>query len=299
MPTNATQMSQQQKTSGTLYVVAVHIGNIEDLSVRAARILQSVDRIACESVAHTKILLNKLGIPLGRSKLFVLNDINEHQASEYVLDSVVQGSDVAIVTDSGTPLISDPGYSAIRRAFERHISVVPIPGPCSLTAIASVCPIPLNSFQFIGFIRPGGQEKRRHLVSIAESTAATVFFETAKRILSTLAILIELGFGNRALFLGRELTKTHEELLYGSIDEIYSELGSRSSQLGEFVCVLAKNDVDSKLLDSDNLIRELLPHLKASQIAGIVSRLTSLDRDTAYSRTIELQKRFLRSKNQE
>lgn len=292
-------MNQQQKTSGTLYVIAVHIGNIEDLSVRAARILRSVDRIACESLAHTKILLNNLGIPASRSKLFVLNDINEHQASEYVLDTVVHGSDVAIVTDSGTPLISDPGFNAIRLAFERDVPVVPIPGPCSITAIASVCPIPLNSFQFIGFIRASGREKRRHLLSIAESTVASVFFETAKRILSTLAILIELDFGERALFLGRELTKTHEELMYGSIKELYSELAARSSQLGEFVCVLAKNDVDNKSLDSDSLIRELLPHLKVSQIAGIVSRLTSLERDAAYSRTVKLQKRISQSGHQE
>lgn len=292
-------MSKQQKTNCCLYVVAVHIGNIEDLSGRAARILQSVDRIACESVAHTKILLNNLGIPVDRSKLFVLNDINEHQASEYVLDLVAQGRDVAIVTDSGTPLISDPGYNAIRRAFERKVPVVPIPGPCSLTAIASVCPIPLNSFQFIGFVRPSGQEKRRHLVSIAESTVASVFFETAKRILSTLAILTELGFGERALFLGRELTKTHEELLYGSVDELYSLLGSRSSQLGEFVGVLSKNEVDGKLLDSDKLIRELLPHVKASQIAGIVSRLTPLARDVAYLRTVELQKMLAKSEGEE
>lgn len=290
-----TQVSQQQKTSGCLYVVAVHIGNIEDLSVRAARILGSVDQIACESVAHTKILLNKLGIPASRSKLFVFNDINEHQACEYVVDLVAQGSDVAIVTDSGTPLISDPGYNAIRHAFERSVTVVPIPGPCSLTALASVCPIPLNSFQFTGFIKPSGREKRRHLLSIAESTVASIFFETAKRILSTLAILIELGFRGRPLFLGRELTKTHEELLYGSIEEIYSQLSSRPAQLGEFVGVLAKCEVDGKLLESDNLIKELLPHLKASQIAGIVSRLTTLDRDAAYSRTIDLQKRFAQS----
>lgn len=292
-------MNQHQKTSGCLYVVAVHIGNIEDLSVRAMHTLRSVDRIACESVAHTKILLNSLDIPVRRSKFLVLNDINEHQVSEHVVDSVAQGSDVAIVTDSGTPLISDPGYNVIRRAFERNITVVPIPGPCSLTTIASVCPIPLNTFQFIGFLRPSGQEKRRHLTSLAESSVATIFFETAKRVLATLSILIELGFGQRALFLGRELTKTHEELLYGSVDELHSELLSRRSQLGEFVCVLAKNEEDSTLLDSDKLIRELLPHVKVSQIAGIVSRLTPMAREDAYLRTIELQKRLFQSPQQE
>ena len=285
-------MIQQEQTSGNLYVVAVHIGDIEDLSVRAARTLRDVDRIACESVAHTKILLNKLGIPANRSKLFVLNDINEHQACEYVLDTVSQGSNVAIVTDSGTPLVSDPGYNVIRRAFERGVPVIPVPGPCSIIAIASVCPIPLNSFQFIGFIRPSGQEKRKHLVSIADSPLATIFFETAKRVLDTLSTLIELGFGERTLFLGRELTKTHEELMHGSIHELYSELSSRPSQLGEFVGVLSKSEVDDTLIDSDKLIKELIPHLKTSQIAGIVSRLTPMSRDVAYSRTVELQDRM-------
>lgn len=272
-------------------MVAVHIGNIEDLSGRAVRILRRVDRIACESMSQTKILLERLGIPVSRSKLFVLNDINEHQACKHVLDSVEQGFDVAIVTDSGTPLISDPGYIAIRRAFERKVAVVPVPGPCSLVAIASVCPIPLNAFQFIGFIRPSGQEKRRHLCQIGESTTATVFFETAKRILESLATLIDLGYGGRSMFLGRELTKTHEELLHGTVDELYSTLSSRSAQRGEFVGVMSKNEIDSTLLDSDALIRELLPHMKTSQIAGIVSRLTPVAREAAYARTIDLQKR--------
>ena len=285
-------MSQQQQTIGNLYVVAVHIGNVEDLSVRAARILRSVDRIACESLAHTKILLNKLGIPVNRSKLFVLNDINERQACEHVLDSVAQGKDIAIVTDSGTPLISDPGYSVIRRAFERSVPVIPVPGPCSLIAIASVCPIPLNTFQFIGFVRPSGQEKRKHLLEIAESNVATIFFETAKRVLDTLSTLNELGFGDRILFLGRELTKTHEELLHGSINELYSELRTRPTQLGEFVCVMSRNEVDGTLIDSDRLIKELIPHVKSSQIAGIVSRLTSMAREVAYSRTVELKERM-------
>lgn len=295
MPKSATQMQKQEKASGRLYVVAVHIGNVEDLSVRAARILGTVDRIACESIAHTKILLNKLGIPFKRSSLIVLNDVNEHKLSEHVSNLVSQGSDIAIVTDSGTPLISDPGFSVIRRALKQNLSIVPIPGPSSLTTIASVCPIPLNTFHFIGFVKPSGQEKRKHLISMAESTVSTIFFETAKRIQSTLSTLIELGFGERELFLGRELTKTHEELLYGSVSELQSELDSRPAQLGEFVGVLAKNETDSTMLDSEKLIRELLPHVKASKIAAIVARLTPMKREAAYSRTVELLKRLNRT----
>ncbi|MCY3884857.1 MAG: rRNA small subunit methyltransferase 1 [Gammaproteobacteria bacterium] len=289
-------MHRKENASGRLYVVAVHIGNVEDLSVRAVRILQTVDRIACESVAHTKILLDKLGIPFNRSMLIVLNDINESKQSKQILDLVSQGSDVAIVTDSGTPLISDPGFTVIRRAFKRGQTIVPIPGPSSLTTIASVCPIPLNTFQFIGFVRPSGLEKRKHLMSIAESTVSSIFFETAKRIQSTLSTLIELGFGERELFLGRELTKIHEELLHGSVDELYSQLNSRTTQLGEFVGVLAKNETVSARLDSDGLIRELLPHVKASKVAAIVSRLTPMKREDAYSRTVELQELLDRTK---
>ncbi len=285
-------MQKQARASGRLFVVAVHIGDIEDLSVRAIRILQTVDRIACESVAHTKILLDSLAIPFNRSRLIVLNDINEHKMSEHVLDLVSQGSDVAIVTDSGTPLISDPGFTLMRSAFEQSLTVVPIPGPSSLTAIASVCPIPLNTFQFMGFVKSSGQEKRKHLLSIAESRVPTIFFETAKRIQTTLSTLIELGFEDRELFLGRELTKTYEELLFGSVLELFSKLGTRTEQLGEFVGVLAKNESDSTLLDSERLIRELLPHVKASKVAAIVSRLTPMKREEAYSRAIAIRKQL-------
>ncbi|MYD79203.1 MAG: rRNA small subunit methyltransferase 1 [Gammaproteobacteria bacterium] len=285
-------MQKQARANGRLFVVAVHIGDIEDLSVRAIRILQTVDRIACESVAHTKILLDSLGISFNRSRLIVLNDVNEHKMSEHVLDLVSQGSDVAIVTDSGTPLISDPGFTLMRSAFEQSLTVVPIPGPSSLTAIASVCPIPLNTFQFIGFVKSSGQEKRKDLLSIAESRVPTIFFETAKRIQTTLSTLIEMGFEDRELFLGRELTKTYEELLFGSVLELFSKLGTRTEQLGEFVGVLAKNESDSTLLDSERLIRELLPHVKASKIAAIVSRLTPMKREEAYSRAIAIRKQL-------
>ena len=288
----AIQQMQRAAMTGRLFVVAIHIGNTEDLTARSVRILRNASRIACESLSRAKILLKHLDIPFNKSSLIVLKDVHEDAGTSQVLRALDAGHEVALVVDAGTPLISDPGFRVVRETHSRGIATTPVPGASSLTALASVSPIPLNTFKFIGFLRSRGEAKRSQLADIGDSQVPTIFFETSKRVLATLRTWIDLGFGNREVFLGRELTKTHEELLYGSVADVCRKLENRPQVLGEFVGVLAESTVEIKTLEADSLIRELLPHVKPAQIARIVANVTSLPRDEAYLRTTELRERL-------
>lgn len=278
--------------TGRLFVVAIHIGNSEDLTDRSVRVLRSVSRIACESLSRAQLLLKHLDIAFRKNSLIVLKDVREDIGSKQVLQALNDGHQVALVVDAGTPLISDPGFRLVREVVSQGIGIVPIPGTSSITALASVSPIPLNRFQFVGFLRATGQAKRSQLASLADSQIPTIFFETSKRILSTLRTWIELGFSDREVFLGRELTKTHEELLFGSVEEVCLQLADRPRVLGEIVGVLAATPSSTKTLEADSLITELLPHVKIAQIARIVANLTSVERDEAYHRATELRERL-------
>lgn len=278
--------------TGRLFVVAIHIGNTEDLTERSVRVLRGVSRIACESLSRAQILLKHLDISFHKSSLIVLKDVREDIGSHQVLQALKEGHKVALVVDAGTPLISDPGFRLVREAFSQGIGIVPIPGTSSITALASVSPIPLNRFQFVGFLRATGQAKRSQLASLGDSQVPTVFFETSKRILATLRTWVELGFGDREVFLGRELTKTHEELIYGSVKEVCVQLEDRPRVLGEIVGALAAASSVARTLEADSLIRELLPHVKTAQIARIVANLTSVEREEAYHRATELRQRL-------
>ncbi len=278
--------------TGRLFVVAIHIGNTEDLTARSVRVLRNASRIACESLSRAQILLKHLDIPFNKTKLIVLKDVHEDTGTRQVLHALDAGHEVALVVDAGTPLISDPGFRVVREAFSRGITTTPIPGSSSLTALASVSPIPLNTFKFTGFLRSRGAAKRSQLAEIGDSQVPTIFFETSKRVVATMRTWVDLGFGNRDVFLGRELTKTHEEFLYGSVEDVRCQLEDRPQVLGEFVGVLAASPVEVKTLEADSLIRELLPHVKIAQIARIVSNVTSMARDKAYLRATELRERL-------
>ncbi len=248
-----------------------------------------MDRIACESVRRAQILLNHFDIPFDKNGLIRLDDAHEDAATDRVVTALQAGEDVALVSDAGTPLISDPGFLVVRKSFDLGIHVVPVSGPSSITTIASVSPIPLNQFQFVGFLKTSGSTRRKQLFELGASTVPTIFFETANRMLAVLEVMQELGLGNRDLCLGRELTKTYEELLYGTVDQVREELGDRGEVLGEFVGVLGGSDDSSSHRNADELIQQLLPHLQVPQIARIVANLTDLDRRTAYQRAMELR----------
>ena len=235
--------------SGTLYIVATPIGNLEDITFRAVRILGEVDRIACEDTRQTHKLLDRYGI----SKPVVsYHEHNEPARSEELLRELAAGKSIALVSDAGTPLISDPGYRLVKSARDRGIPVSPVPGPAALLAALSASGLPTDSFVFLGFLSPKKSQRRRVLENCKTLAATLVFYEAPHRIVETLQD-IEETLGARPIVLARELTKIHEEFLRGTAAEVGAALAQRPALKGEITLMVGKSDsaaVDEQPLES-------------------------------------------------
>lgn len=221
---------------GTLYVVATPIGNLEDLSPRAARILAEVSLIACEDTRHTRKLLEHCGI---NTPLVSYHDHNERDRSADLTARLSSGDSLALVSDAGTPLISDPGYRLVESALAAGAPVVPIPGANAAIAALSASGLPTDSFYFGGFLAPKEGQRRRQLEQAAPIPATLIFYEAPHRILETLEE-IETFCPHRPVVLARELTKLHEEFLRGSASDLRATLAARPAIKGEFTILLGK-----------------------------------------------------------
>ncbi|ASQ91738.1 16S rRNA (cytidine(1402)-2'-O)-methyltransferase [Prosthecochloris sp. GSB1] len=219
--------------TGTLYIVATPLGNLEDITLRAISTLQSVDTIACEDTRRTSILLRHFGIE--GKKLLSYHAFNENRAIQIVMKLLENGSSVAVVTDAGTPAISDPGFAMVRAAFELPARVIPVPGPSAVTAALSACPLPLHNFFFAGFLphKKGRKSKLGYLASIASTV---VFYEAPGRI-GRLLEEIDEHFPGADVFIAREITKMHEEYVRGSATELLEHFTGKKTR-GEFVVVV-------------------------------------------------------------
>jgi len=209
---------------GRLYVVATPIGNLEDLTFRALKTLQEVDVIACEDTRQTRKLLNHYDL---KKRLMSYFQPREKHQSRSILELLKQGQDVALVSDAGTPGISDPGYPLIQRALEEDIEIVPIPGASALTAALCAAGLPTHRVLFLGFPPPKAQATRTILRSLRDETATLVFYLPARRLSSFLASLLE-ELGSRRVVMARELTKLHEEFMRGMPDELLERLQGRT-----------------------------------------------------------------------
>jgi len=225
--------------SGKLCIVSTPIGHLEDLSPRARRTLEEADLIACEDTRHSGRLLSHLGL---RKRLLSLHEHNERQRLPQILDLLGQGLVVAVISDAGTPLVSDPGFVLVREAAARGIRVEPIPGPSALLAALVVSALPPHPFTFVGFPPAKGAKRRRAFFRQFKDLGHTlVFFESPYRLLASLAdALHELG--DRPAAVCREMTKLHEETLRGTVDELSQILASRTALKGEFVVVIGKGE---------------------------------------------------------
>jgi 16S rRNA (cytidine1402-2'-O)-methyltransferase len=225
-----------------LYIVATPIGNLDDITLRALTILKTADVIACEDTRHTLKLLQHFGIT--NKKLVSYHNFNERGSTDRLLAHLENGESVALVSDAGTPSISDPGFYLVRAAHQKGIRVVPIGGISAITAAISVCPIPIRYFYFEGFLpQKKGRQTRLKFLATLESTI--IFYESPHRLLKLLDELL-IHIGNRQLMIGRELTKLHEELFVGTALEAKQEF-SEKKILGEFVII-----VDSKNSATEN-----------------------------------------------
>jgi len=219
---------------GTLYIVSTPIGNLEDITLRALRILKEVDLIAAEDTRHTILLLRHFGIQTPLTSYF---EGNELKKKEFILFKLKQGDRVALVSDAGTPGISDPGFRLIQTAIESRIPIVPIPGPSAAIAALSVSGLPTDAFLFKGFL-PHKSKKRRDLLNQLEEVRETlILYESPHRITEILDDILSI-LGDREMVLTRELTKIYEEVLRGNVTEIKEQIGERKLK-GEITLIIS------------------------------------------------------------
>jgi 16S rRNA (cytidine1402-2'-O)-methyltransferase len=213
-----------------LYVVSTPIGNLEDITLRALRVLKEADLIACEDTRRTGKLLHHFGI---EKKLVSYHSHNQTRALGPLLELLAQGRKLALVSDGGTPGISDPGALLVNLAREADVPVVPVPGPSALAALVSVAGAPVSGMSFGGFLSPKGGRRRKRLLSLLSRDGGLLLFESPHRILKLLEDLRLLA-PERRILLGREMTKLHEEFLEGTADQLLTELSQRARMIGEF-----------------------------------------------------------------
>src|SRR5271155_1687277 len=232
------EASDQNKIGGpSLYLVATPIGNLEDITLRALRVLKEVDLIACEDTRRTLKLLSHYGI---QTRLVSYHEHNEMtKAAELVVD-LEGGAKIALVTDAGMPGISDPGFRLIALAIRHHVPVVPIPGASAFLAALVASGLPTDSFRFSGFLPSKSGQRRKLLESVKDSPRTQVFYEAPHRLLETLADVVELLGNDRQVVVAREVTKLHEEFLRGRAREILEQFKSRGGVKGEITLLIAK-----------------------------------------------------------
>lgn len=231
--------------AGTLFVVATPIGNLEDITLRALRILRESDLIACEDTRHTRKLLAHYQITTPTSSY---HEHNEQQRTGWLVERLESGTDIALVSDAGTPSISDPGYRLVRAALERGVRVSPIPGACAIISALSISGRPTDSFAFLGFL-PGRRAARRNRLRALRSESRTLlFFESPLRLASTLSDIDEI-LDSREVTVAREMTKVHEQLVTGTAAELASLFRSRRPK-GETVVVVEKSSPEADTAES-------------------------------------------------
>ncbi|MDH5680554.1 MAG: 16S rRNA (cytidine(1402)-2'-O)-methyltransferase [Spirochaetota bacterium] len=222
-----------ENLSGTLYVVATPIGNLEDISVRAARVLSEVDMILCEDTRHSLKLLNHLGI---KKPLKSYHSYNEKRVASSLLSSLKNGKNLALISDSGTPCISDPGFHLISQAVESHIRVEPIPGPSAFLALLSISGFPTASFLFEGFLSPKKNKRLSKLKDLLNYKGVIILYESPYRVIKLLENLADICPDNQ-IILGRELTKKFEQIYRGTALELATQKES-IKQKGEFTILI-------------------------------------------------------------
>ncbi|HUE81608.1 MAG TPA: 16S rRNA (cytidine(1402)-2'-O)-methyltransferase [Pyrinomonadaceae bacterium] len=226
--------------SGRLYVVSTPIGNLEDITHRAVRVLGEVDVIACEDTRHTRKLLNHYGI---KTPTISYHEHNEEERASELLKQLKAGAEIALVSDAGTPSVSDPGYRLVRLALDAEISVVPVPGPVALVAGLVASGLPPDEFFFGGFLPARSTARRTRLAEVAGMPSTLIFYEAPHRIAAALKDTLEI-LGERRAVVARELTKLHEEIVTGTLSELAQHFLTKEAARGEMVLLIDKGVID-------------------------------------------------------
>ena len=268
---------------GILYVVATPIGNLGDISSRAKEVLASVDVVLAEDTRHSRKLLTRLGL---EKKLISMHEHNEIARIPKIIQLLGDGQCVALISDAGTPLLSDPGYRLLKAAREQGIQAVPVPGPSALTAALSVAGLPTDRFVFEGFLPAKSGARARHLKLLLAEPRTMVFYEAPHRLLKVLDDMAQILGGERPACVARELTKKFETVYYGTLAEL-AERAQRESDMGRGEMVIVVSGADGSVTagaqDISALLDELLSELSPAKAARIASRVSGLPRQEIYA----------------
>ena len=274
--------------AGRLYVVSTPIGNLGDLSDRAREVLGRVAIVAAEDTRHSGRLLQTLGISC---PLISLHEHNERERVPELLDRLRRGQEVALVSDAGTPLVSDPGFHLVRGAIEAGLAVCPVPGPCAAIAALSVSGLPTDRFCFEGFLPQKQAARRSRLADLASETRTLVFYEAPQRLAASLADATTALGARRRAAIARELTKLHESLYHGTLEELAARASSDAAMSrGEIVLVVegATGVPESASLEIDKVLKALLKLHSPSQAAALAAQITGARRNECYARALAL-----------
>jgi 16S rRNA (cytidine1402-2'-O)-methyltransferase len=277
-------MRHTQIMPGVLYLIATPIGNLEDITYRAVRLLGAVDLIACEDTRQTRKLLDHYGI---QKPTLSYHEHNEAERATELAERLLAGENVALVTDAGMPLVSDPGYRLVRAAIENGVTVEPIPGPsAALTALAA-SGLPTHAFYFGGFLPPKPGQRIKALESLADQTVTLIFYEAPHRLLEALEA-VEQALGPRPVVVARELTKVHEEFLRGTAAEIREQLASRDAVKGEITLLIGRAEVPAV---DDTPLDEAVETLQRAGVARMdaikqVARRRGLSKRAVYDQLL-------------
>ncbi|NNG47536.1 MAG: 16S rRNA (cytidine(1402)-2'-O)-methyltransferase [Deltaproteobacteria bacterium] len=267
-------------STGTLYIVATPLGNLEDITLRAIRVLREVSVIACEDTRRTVKILNRYEI---RTPLFIFHEYNKVRAGASILRRLRDGESVALVSDAGTPAISDPGYELVREAIGGGVPIEVVPGPSALIAALVVSGLPTDHFTFEGFLPARREKRRKAMQNLATEKRTMIFYESPQRVTSFLREASEV-FGDRRACVVRELTKIHEEILRGTLPELDAEISRRESVLGEITIVIGGGEKTVEL-SVEEIVKAALEDASGSSrdLAREIAERTGLSRKEVYT----------------
>lgn len=277
--------------AGQLFVVATPIGNLSDFSERAIETLKSVDVIAAEDTRHSKPLLQHFAIT---TPLLSLHEHNEQQRSELLLQRLQGGESIALISDAGTPLISDPGYRLVTLVKSHGIQVVPVPGSCALITALSASGIASDRFSFEGFLSPKSAARQQQLSQLKNDQRTLIFYESPRRLLDTLNACIEIFGADRRACLARELTKIHETIETRSLQALHDWVAADANQQrGECVLLIeaASEVVTVEEQEMQRVLTLLLPELPVKKAAAITAGITGCSKNQAYQLALKLQQK--------
>ena len=278
-------------SKGLLYVVATPIGNLDDVTLRAIKVLRDVDLIAAEDTRHTRKLLRFHGI---QTPMLAMHEHNERERSVQLLNRLMSGESLALVSDAGTPLISDPGFPLVRQATQQGIRVVPIPGPSALICALSAAGLPTDRFLFAGFPPRHAAQRLNWLREFEQETETLLFYESRHRIIPALTDMAEAFGDEREAVVARELTKLHETFLYGTLGHLLERVeNDHDQQRGEFVILIhgfSAQTGEVIAVDANKILEVLSAELPVKQAAALTAKMTGQKKNELYQRIIRKKK---------